>query len=92
MDETGFRIGYISGHTVITHANIKAVYLADPDVRDWVIIVETISARGFAIPAMIILARVILIEKYFNNNLDNNSLLAITSSGYSNNLIGNEYI
>ena len=33
MDETGFRIGCVSGRIVITHIHTKAVYLADPDNR-----------------------------------------------------------
>jgi hypothetical protein len=92
MDETGFRIRCLHGRIVITHANTKAVYLADPDVRDWITTVETISAGGFTIPAMIILAGSIMLEKHFDNNLEDDILMAITSSGYSNNLMEMEYI
>jgi len=92
MDETGFRIGCLNGRIVITHASTKAVYLADPEVRDWVTTIETISASGTTIPAMIILAGSILLEKHFDNNLDDNTLIAITSIGYSNNLMGMEYL
>lgn len=92
MDETGFRIGCLNGRIVLTHANTKAVYLADPDVRDWVTTIETISAGGRAIPAMIILAGSVMLEKHFDNDLDNDTLFGITSTGYSNNLMGMEYI
>ena len=32
FDESGFRIGCLNGRIVITHANTKAVYLADLDI------------------------------------------------------------
>ena len=33
-----------------------------------------------------------MLEKYFDNDLEDDILMAITSSGYFNNLIGIEYI
>jgi len=50
---------------VITHTSTKAIYLVDPEIRDWVTIIETISAGGTTIPAMIILAGQVLLEKHF---------------------------
>ncbi len=41
---------------------------------------------------MIILSGAIMLEKHFSNDLDDNTLFRITSSRYSNNLIGIEYI
>lgn len=55
MDETGFRVGCISGKVVITSLNTKAVYLADPDNRESLTAVETICADGSTIAPMIIL-------------------------------------
>jgi hypothetical protein len=92
MGKTGFRIGCLNRRIVITHTYTKAVYMADPDVRDWITIIETISASGSAIPGMIILSGSVLLQKHFNNNLDDKTLFGITSSGYSNNLMGMEYI
>jgi DDE superfamily endonuclease len=92
MDESGFRIGCLNGRIVITHANTKAVYLADPDVRDWVTTIETISAGGERIPAMLILAGQTHLEKFFANDLEDDTLLGVTTTGYSNDLMGLEYI
>jgi len=92
MDETGFRIGCLNRRIVITYTNTKAVYLVDLEVRDWVTTIETISAGGWTIPAMIILSSAVMLEKHFSNDLDDNTLFGITSSGYSNNLMGIEYI
>jgi hypothetical protein len=41
---------------VITHAATRVVYLADLEVRDWVIAIKTINASGKTIPAMLILS------------------------------------
>jgi hypothetical protein len=92
MDETGFRIGCLNGRVVITHTNTKAVYLADPEIRDWVTTIETIGAGGTTIPSMIILAGSVMLEKHFQNDLDDNTLLGITVTGYSNDIMGMEYI
>ena len=92
MDETGFRIGCLGGHVVITHISTRVVYLADSDVRDWVTAIETISASGKTIPVMLILSSSIMQQKHFENDLDDNTVFGITHSGYSNAMIGVEYI
>jgi len=92
MDETGFRIRCLNRRIVITHISTKAVYLADPEVRDWVSTIETISIGGWTISVIIILSRTVILKKHFNNDLDDDTLITITSSRYSNNLIGMEYI
>lgn len=56
IDETGFRVGCLGSQLVITHINTKTVYLADPDNREMVTSVECISAGGFAVASMIIMA------------------------------------
>jgi hypothetical protein len=92
MDETGCRIGCLGGRVVITHSSSRVVYLANPEVRDWITAIETISANGKTIPPMLILSGSIMLEKHFDNDLDDNTLFGITHSGYSNAIIGIEYI
>jgi len=92
INETGFRIGCIGGQLVITHLNTKAVYLSDPDNREIVSSVECISSSGFALKSIIILARNILMEKHFNNAIDDRVLFAISKSGYSNAYLGMEWL
>ena len=46
---------------MITHATTKVVYLADPEVRDQVTAIETISAGDKTIPAMLILSGSIML-------------------------------
>lgn len=92
MDETGFRIGVVAGRIVITHLNTKAVYLADPDNRESLTSVETVCADGTAIPPMLILKGEVLLEKYFDNDLHDQTLLATSPSGYTNDFLAMKYL
>jgi hypothetical protein len=92
MDETGFYIGILNGKIVIIHLNTKAVYLADPDNRESLTVIETISAGGKAIALFLILKGEILVEEHFNNDLDAESVFATSSTGYINNSLSLKYI
>jgi hypothetical protein len=92
MDETGFRIGCLGGQLVITHLATKAVYLSDPDNREMASSVECISGAGWAVKSMIILAGTVLMEKHFDNAIDDDVLFAISESGYSNAYLGLEWL
>jgi hypothetical protein len=70
----------------------KAVYLADPDNRESLTAVETIGTDGSTIPPMLILKGDVLLEKYFENDLENETLLATSSSGYSNEGLAIKYL
>ena len=78
MDETGFRIECLEARVVITHVSTRVVYLVDLDIRGWVIVIKTISTSGKAIPAILILSSSIMLQKHFENDLDNDTLFAIT--------------
>jgi hypothetical protein len=92
MDKTGFRIRVIIGHVIITHLLTKAVYLVDPDNQESLITVKTISTDGSIIPLMLILKGDVLLEKYFKNNLKNNTLLIISPFGYLNEGLAIKYL
>jgi Tc5 transposase DNA-binding domain len=61
MDETGFRIGVGRKHKVITRAGCKRQYLADPDNRDYVTSIESISTAGESHAPMLILKASIIL-------------------------------
>lgn len=84
MDETGFRVGVLTGRIVITHLDIKAVYLADPDNRESITSIETICADGSTIAPMLVLKGEVLLAKLFANNLEDETVLATSPTGYSN--------
>lgn len=75
---------------MITHLATKAVYLSDLHNREMASSVECISGKGWAVKLMIILAKSILIEKHFDNTIDDDVLFAMSESGYSNAYLGLE--
>jgi hypothetical protein len=92
MDETGFRISVLNGKIIIIYLNTKAIYLADPDNRELLTIIETISARGEVIILFLILKEEILLEEYLNNDLNTEIVFATSSTGYINNALSLKYI
>ena len=71
---------------------MKAVYLADPNNRESIIVVETIYSDSSIIPPILILKGNILLEKYFENDLKNNMLLATSPMGYANEYLAMKYL
>jgi hypothetical protein len=92
IDETGFHISVLNGKIIIIYLNIKAVYLVDSNNRELLTVIETISASGKAIILFLILKGEILLEEYFNNNLNTESVFTISSTGYINNILSLKYI
>ncbi|PMD51084.1 uncharacterized protein K444DRAFT_620252 [Hyaloscypha bicolor E] len=92
MDETGFRISVLNRKIIIIYLNTKAVYLADPNNRESLTTIETISARGEVIILFLILKGEILLEEYFNNDLNAEIVFAISSTRYINNALSLKYI
>ena len=84
FDETGFCVGYQAGQWVLVHFEDKSVYMADPDNRESLTLVECVSGSGFALPPMIIISGIIFLEKYFMNELSDDVLLATSDTGYMN--------
>jgi hypothetical protein len=92
MDETGFRISVLNGKIIIIYLNTKAIYLADPDNRESLTMIETVSTRGEAITLFLILKGEILLEEYFNNDLNTELVFAISFTRYINNALSLKYI
>ena len=64
FDETGFRIGCLASQIVFTRTD-KQVYISDPDNREQVTSMESISAEGGTIDPMIIMPGQVIKEKHF---------------------------
>ncbi|KAI1006841.1 hypothetical protein K3495_g1376 [Podosphaera aphanis] len=92
MIETGFRIGCLDGHIVLTLAEARSIYITDPNYRDYITAVETICGDGTAIPPLIIMKAKILMENHFRNNLEQNTLLLMSDTDYINNDLGFEWL
>lgn len=69
---------------VIVPADVKAIYLADPDNRESITALECCSAGGQSIAPFLILKGDILLEKHFKNNMNNKAKLACSPTGFTN--------
>jgi DDE superfamily endonuclease len=84
IDETGFRIGVGRQYKVIVKANSTRRYLTDPDNRDYIISIESIAADGTTHASMLVLKASSLYEKWVVDELNDNTALAYSETGYSN--------
>jgi hypothetical protein len=60
--------------------------MSDPNIRESITSIKTINAAGEAAPSMLILPGVTLLEREFDNDINDNVLFAINKesrSGYS---------
>jgi hypothetical protein len=53
---------------------------------------ECICADGTAIQPMIIMAGCVMKEKHFMNDLENDVLLAVSESGYTNDMLSYQWL
>ena len=92
MDETGFRIGCGIAHCVVTLDKSKPLRFVDPDNRDYITSVEAISAGGWSVPPFVILKGANILHKWGKNDLPDDTILAISPTGYSNNRLAYDWL
>ena len=69
--------------------------MSDPDTRESITSIEAINAAGEAVPSMLILPGVVLLEHEFDNDINDNVLFATnkeTGSGYSNDQLALDWL
>ena len=84
MDESGFRIGVASAQWIITLEADKQSYLASSENRELVTDVECVSADGSYLPNQLILQGKTHVASLYPHELDSNTLVSFSDSGYSN--------
>ena len=88
MDETGFRIGVGRQHKIITRADNRRRYMADPDNRDYITLIESISAAGEVHPPLLVLKSASILKKWIVDELNHRTMLIYSDIGYLNDEIG----
>ena len=84
MDETGFRIGVGKDQLVVTRRR-KVRYFGLLTNRESAMAIEGISAGGAYIPAFLILSGKVHISNWYHvKELEGDTVIAVTDSGYSN--------
>lgn len=83
-DESGFMIGYARSQWILTKIINRQAYLACSQNHELVTVGETISGDGDGLPPLVILPRQLHLEGWINNELDGDTLMAVSESGYAN--------
>src|SRR6478609_1106650 len=94
FDETGFMMGMISTGKVVTSAERRGrPKSVQPGSREWVTVVEAISAEGQSIPPFIIVTgKHHLRNWYEGSSLPTDWAIATTPNGWTNNETGLDWI
>ncbi|KAM4061765.1 hypothetical protein HRG_011777 [Hirsutella rhossiliensis] len=84
MDETGFRIGIGRDQVVVTKSR-RSQYFGIEENRESATAVEAISADGRYIPAFLILSGKVHLEQWYGiKELDGDTLIGVTETGFTN--------
>jgi len=83
FDETGFQMGVIGSMKVVTSAERRArPELVQPGDREWVTVIQSICAAGYAIPPFIIYkGRVHISAWYEEDSIPRNWKLSVLENG-----------
>jgi hypothetical protein len=88
FDETGFQMGVIATAKVVTGSDRAGrPRVTQPGNREWVTVIETINANGFAIPPLIILGAVMHQAAWYDN-LPYDWSIGVSENGWTTKEIG----
>jgi len=94
FDETGFQMGVIGSMKVVTGAERRArPDLIQPGDREWVTVIQSVCAAGYATPPFIIYkGRVHISAWYEETSIPRNWKLSVSENGWTNNALGLEWL
>jgi hypothetical protein len=84
IDEKGARIACPAGAEVVVSISIKEMYIRVPENRLSLTVIESISADGKAIPPLIIVPSILIMESWFHKNIIGHKLVTVSPTGYTN--------
>jgi hypothetical protein len=84
IDEKRARIAYPAGEEVVIPIGIKEIYVEVLENRLSVTVIECISADGRAIPPLIIIPGVMIMETWFHKNMTGQEVVTVSPTGYTN--------
>jgi hypothetical protein len=94
FDETGFQMGVIGSMKVVTGSERRTrPTLVQPGDREWVTVIQSICAAGYAIPPFIIYkGRVHISAWYEETNIPYDWKLSVSDNGWTNNVLGLKWL
>lgn len=90
FDETGFQMGVIGSMKVVTGADrCTRPDLIQPGDWEWVTVIQSICAAGYAIPPFIIYkGRIHIYVWYEEMDIPHNGKVSVSATGWTNNELG----
>lgn len=96
VDEIGTMIGLGYNPLVIGPSAVRKIYTMDPGNREWVTILECISADGRVLPPLVIFKGVYVQQQWFQQQFDaldfTNWKFCASEKGWTNNAIGLQWL
>ncbi|KAI1514551.1 DDE superfamily endonuclease [Pyrenophora tritici-repentis] len=94
FDETGFQMGVIGSMKVVTGSERRTrPNLIQPGDREWVTVIQSICAAGYAIPPFIIYkGRVHISAWYEEGSIPYDWKLSVSKNSWTNNQLGLEWL
>jgi hypothetical protein len=84
MDEKGARFSVPAGEEIVEPIGITEMYIGVPENRLSLTVIESISARGKAIPRVVILPRDSIMVAWFHANKTGHEVIRASPTGYTN--------
>jgi hypothetical protein len=84
MDKKGARIATPVKEEVVVPIASKEMYVRVPENRMSVTVVECIPANGKAIPPLIIIPGVLIMETWFHENITSQEVVTVSPTRYTN--------
>jgi hypothetical protein len=88
MDETGIALGVCSNQTVIGSSSTRRSYIKRPENREWVSIIESISAGGQRTKSLVIFKGKTIQNTWFSDKDIPDWLYTTSENGWTSNAIG----
>ena len=87
FNESGYQIGITAGSRVIIPETERHAFVNDPDNQGLVTSVKCFSATGYHVPPMLIFKDAYHLQKYFENDINSNTLFARSEMGFTNDIL-----
>jgi hypothetical protein len=92
MDETGVALGVCTNARVLASSSKKKAYVKSPEDREWVSIIETVSATGAKLQCLVVFKGKHLQTTWFPTAGTPDWLYTTSENGWTSNLIGSEWL
>ncbi|USP74402.1 hypothetical protein yc1106_01676 [Curvularia clavata] len=92
MDETGVALGVCTNARVLASSSKKKAYVKSPEDREWVSIIETVSATGAKLQCLVVFKGKHLQTTWFPATSTPDWLYTTSENGWTSNLIGSEWL